>query len=38
AEGVETSEQLEFLKEQGVDYAQGYYISKPINIKEAPLF
>ncbi|WP_047394973.1 EAL domain-containing protein [Cetobacterium sp. ZOR0034] len=38
AEGVETLEQLQFLKEQGVDYAQGYYISKPVNIEEATLF
>ncbi|MGL4254650.1 MAG: EAL domain-containing protein [Fusobacteriaceae bacterium] len=38
AEGVETFEQLQFLKEQGVEYAQGYYINKPIDVKEAPLF
>ena len=30
SEGVETKEQLEFLKFLGVDYAQGYYFSKPI--------
>jgi diguanylate cyclase (GGDEF)-like protein/PAS domain S-box-containing protein len=30
AEGVETKEQLEFLKEIGCDYYQGYYFSKPI--------
>ena len=30
SEGVETKEQLEFLKFLGVDYAKGYYFSKPI--------
>lgn len=30
AEGVETKEQLERLKEAGCDYAQGYYYAKPI--------
>lgn len=29
-EGVELSEQAEFLKEIGCDYAQGYHFSKPI--------
>jgi len=29
-EGVETSDQVEFLSEVGCDYAQGYYYSKPI--------
>ncbi|MFC1836493.1 EAL domain-containing protein [Thermodesulfobacteriota bacterium] len=34
AEGVETDEQLEFLKENGCDEVQGYYYSKPIPERE----
>ncbi|HET8552510.1 MAG TPA: EAL domain-containing protein [Gammaproteobacteria bacterium] len=30
AEGVETREQLEFLREQGCEDVQGYYFSKPV--------
>lgn len=30
AEGVETIEQLDFLRGKGCDYIQGYYFSKPI--------
>ena len=30
AEGVETVEQLDFLREQHCDYYQGYYFSKPV--------
>ncbi len=31
AEGVETKEQLEFLRSKGCDYLQGYYYSKPVD-------
>lgn len=31
AEGVETTEQLDFLKRYACDYAQGYLLSKPVD-------
>ncbi|MBQ9360190.1 MAG: bifunctional diguanylate cyclase/phosphodiesterase [Lachnospiraceae bacterium] len=34
AEGVETKEQAEFLRDAGCDIAQGYYYSKPIPTSE----
>ncbi|MCJ7856240.1 EAL domain-containing protein [Lachnospiraceae bacterium NSJ-143] len=34
AEGIETHEQLEFLKNVGCDYIQGYIYSKPLPVPE----
>lgn len=34
AEGVETAEQCEFLKENGCDVVQGYYLSKPLPLEK----
>ena len=33
-EGVETAEQVDFLKCIGCEYAQGYYFAKPMPVKE----
>lgn len=38
AEGVETKEQLDFLKSIDCDTAQGYYYSKPIPVSEFEVF
>jgi EAL domain-containing protein (putative c-di-GMP-specific phosphodiesterase class I) len=37
AEGVETLEQLERLREEGCDEVQGYYFSRPRPAAEVPL-
>lgn len=34
AEGVETEQQLEFLKDKGCDHYQGYLFSKPLPLEE----
>jgi EAL domain-containing protein (putative c-di-GMP-specific phosphodiesterase class I) len=34
AEGVETAEALEYLEFLGCDYAQGYYLSRPVPEEE----
>jgi len=34
AEGVETAEQMEFLKNNHCEYLQGYYIGKPMRARE----
>jgi diguanylate cyclase (GGDEF)-like protein/PAS domain S-box-containing protein len=34
AEGVETAQQRSLLVEMGIDYAQGYHFSKPLEISE----
>jgi diguanylate cyclase len=38
AEGVETEEQLEFLRSQKVGEAQGFYFSRPVSCEKAEAF
>lgn len=38
AEGVETAEQLDFLRQQRCDEIQGYYYSKPLNADQFAAF
>ena len=38
AEGVESKDQLDFLKDHRCDYAQGFYFSKPLNIDALKIF
>ena len=33
AEGVETEEQFEFLRQRGTETIQGYFISKPVDVE-----
>jgi EAL domain-containing protein (putative c-di-GMP-specific phosphodiesterase class I) len=38
AEGVETQSQVDFISKLGVQFAQGYYYSKPLTSDEATTF
>ena len=38
AEGVETQGQYQILSRMGCQYAQGYYISKPLTFEETERF
>lgn len=33
-EGVETKEQVEFLKDMGTDYYQGFYFARPMKVQD----
>jgi EAL domain-containing protein (putative c-di-GMP-specific phosphodiesterase class I) len=34
AEGIETMEQLEYLRERGCDMAQGYFMARPLSVQD----
>ncbi len=38
AEGIETEEQLELLRELGCQYGQGYYFARPLDVADASEF
>lgn len=38
AEGIETEQQLQILKDLGCEYGQGYYFSKPLEVDDATNF
>lgn len=38
AEGIETSEQLDILRDLGCEFGQGYYFSKPLDVEDATDF
>ena len=34
AEGIETAEEAESMRKEGIDYIQGFYYSRPLPLKE----